>query len=396
MSFLLNYLIWSADPTAFTIPLGFLGLPDRPIVWYGILFAGGFIISQQIMYWIFKKEGKPKKDIDILTTHMVIATILGARLGHCLFYNPSFYLSNPIEILKIWEGGLASHGGAIGILIALWIYVNYEIQVKWVFVIPVSFKSTKKKREGQSFFWVVDRLVIVVALTGAMIRTGNFMNSEMEGTMTDSSTGIVYARHTKELLNYDENEVDEVFFKKGAPIEQEKPGYVPLTAVIRYVRGYDADTPANRQFIENRLKRGLYTYNEVVEHIDFGESNEPLNYKIYQEGSNYYLEIYGTGIVRHAAQLYEASYCILIMLILLWIWYYKRNNVPEGFNFALFNILLWSLRFVDEFFKMNQEPFEENIPLNMGQWLSIPLFIMGIIVMIYVYRRDDKKSLSQT
>ena len=392
MSFLLNYLIWSPDPTAFTIPLEFIGLPDRPIVWYGILFAGGFLISQQIMFWIFKKEGKPRKDVDILTTHMVIATIIGARLGHCLFYNPSFYLSNPIEILKIWEGGLASHGGAIGILIAIWIYVNYDIRVKWAFIIPYSWRSTKKKREGQSYFWILDRLVIVVALTGAMIRTGNFMNSEMEGKPTNSSIGVVYARYTEELLNYDEDEVEEVYFEEGGELEQPKPGYVPVTAVIKYKRGYEADNPTNRSFIENRLKRGLRSYGEVVEHIDFGSADEPLNYRIYQEGSHYYAEIYGIGIVRHTAQLYEATYCILIMLVLLGIWYYKRNDVPEGFNFAIFNILLWSLRFVDEFFKMNQEPFEDNIPLNMGQWLSIPLFLMGIAVLIYVYKRDEKKS----
>lgn len=391
MSFILNFLIWSPDPTAFTIPLGFLGVPDRPIVWYGILFAGGFVISQQIMYWFFKKDGKPRKDVDILTTHMVVATVLGARLGHCLFYNPSFYLSNPIEILKIWEGGLASHGGAIGILIAIWIYVNYEIDSKWLVIIPLKFKVRKKKREGQSYLWVLDRLVIVVALTGALIRTGNFMNSEMEGVETNSSTGVIYARYTKELLNYDEEEVEEVYFEKGAPFEQEKPGHPPVTAVIKYKRGYDADTPQNRMFIENQLKRGLNSYTEIVQHIDFGGINGPLQYKIVSDqGPNDYLEIYGVGTVRHAAQLYEAAYCILIMIILLVIYQKKRNTVPEGFNFALFNILLWSLRFVDEYFKMNQEAFEEDLALNMGQWLSIPLFLAGIAVMIFIYRRDQK------
>ncbi len=118
MQFILNYLLWSPDPDIFTIPLSYVGLDDRPVRWYGLLFAGGFILSQQVLFRIFKTEGRPEKDVEKLTVYMVVATILGARLGHCLFYNPSYYLSNPIEIIKIWEGGLASHGGAIGILIA--------------------------------------------------------------------------------------------------------------------------------------------------------------------------------------------------------------------------------------------------------------------------------------
>ncbi len=385
--FVLNYLIWSAEPTAFTIPLEFIGFPDRPVVWYGILFALGFVISQQIMFWLYEKDGKPKKDVELLTTHMVIATILGARLGHCLFYNPGFYLSNPVEILKIWEGGLASHGGAIGIILAIWIYVNYDIKLKYFVIIPYQFKIKKEKRKGQSFFWVLDRLVIVVALTGALIRTGNFMNSEMEGIATNSSTGIIYAKATRELLEYDKREVEEVYFEDGDKSLQEKEGYPPIVAVIKYRRGYNADTPKNRTFVEGRLKRGLLTYQEVTEHIDFGSLDEPLNYEIVSEGPHNYLKIYGVGTVRHAAQLYEAAYCLFIMLVLFLVWYYKRDEVPEGFNFALFNILLWSLRFVDEYFKMNQEAFEENIALNMGQILSIPMFLMGCAAMFYIYNR---------
>jgi len=385
--FVLNYLIWSAEPTAFTIPLEFIGFPDRPVVWYGILFALGFVISQQIMLWLYEKDGKPKKDVELLTTHMVIATILGARLGHCLFYNPGFYLTNPVEILKIWEGGLASHGGAIGIILAIWIYVNYDIKVKYFAIIPYHFKIKREKRKGQSFFWVLDRLVIVVALTGALIRTGNFMNSEMEGTATNSSTGIIYAKATRELLEYDEREVDEVYFEDGDKSLQEREGYPPVVAVIKYRRGYHADTPQNRAFVEGRLKRGLLTYQEVTEHIDFGTLNEPLKYEIVSEGPHNFLKIYGVGTVRHAAQLYEAAYCIFIMFVLFLVWYYKREEVPEGFNFALFNIMLWSLRFVDEYFKMNQEAFEENIALNMGQILSIPMFLMGCAVMFYIYNR---------
>jgi phosphatidylglycerol:prolipoprotein diacylglycerol transferase len=388
---LYDIIIWSPDPAIFTIPLSSIGLNDRPIVWYGLLFALGFIISQQVMYYIYKRDGKPAADVDRLTTHMVLATIIGARLGHVLFYNPVYYLSNPIEIIKIWEGGLASHGGAIGILISIWLYVSYDIRVKWLLVLPVKFSVKKIKREGQSFLWVLDRLVIVVALTGALIRTGNFMNSEMEGTATGSSLGVIYARGTEEVLQYDEERVESVTFSLREDIPVETPGYFPMKATMVYARGIEVDQ-REEQFISSRIGRTLKTYREVVEHVDFGDLNEPLEYEVSQKGGRYYVDIYGVGTARHTAQLYEAIYCLLIMIALFYIWKNYDGKVPVGFNFALFNILLWSLRFVDEFFKMNQEDFEADIPLNMGQWLSIPLVLMGVAVMIAAYNKQNKNT----
>ena len=137
---ILGYIIWTFDPAIFTIP----GTDYAPR-WYGVLFALGFILSQQVFLYIFKKDGRPEKDVERITTYMVVATIVGARLGHCLFYNPSYYLSNPIEILKVWEGGLASHGGAIGIIIAIYLFC---------------------KKYKYRFLWLIDRMVIVAALTG--------------------------------------------------------------------------------------------------------------------------------------------------------------------------------------------------------------------------------------
>src|SRR5690606_12203219 len=99
----LIYIPWDFDPELFSIgPLS--------LRWYGILFALGFLISQQVLYAIFKKEGKPVQDVDTLTLYMVIATIVGARLGHVFFYEPQRYLEDPMKIFRIWEGGLASHG----------------------------------------------------------------------------------------------------------------------------------------------------------------------------------------------------------------------------------------------------------------------------------------------
>ncbi len=151
-------ITWDVSPSA--IKLG-----SFEIRWYGLLFASAFLVGQNIMLRIFRAEGKPEKDLESMTLYMVLGTVLGARLGHCLFYDPDYYLSNPIKILMIWEGGLASHGGAIGILLALWLYA--------------------RNRADQPYLWVLDRIAIVAALGGCFIRLGNLMNSEIVGAPTD-------------------------------------------------------------------------------------------------------------------------------------------------------------------------------------------------------------------
>lgn len=355
---LFNYIIWTLDPDIFTLPI-----INNPVRWYGLLFASGFIIGQQIFFWFFKEENRPKKDIDTLTGYMVLATIIGARLGHCLFYNPKYYLGNPIEILKVWEGGLASHGGAIGIIIAIYFFC---------------------KKHKYHMFWVLDRMVIVVALTAALIRLGNLCNSEMEGTLTGSKMGIIYARHTKDVLNYDKEKIDKVWFEKGGKMTSDNPSIVPITAHIKYKKGVN---PQNeRIFIERQVATGVNSYTEVVEHVDFGGNR--LDYEI----DNQTIKIQALGMVRHAAQVYEATYCLILMALLFWFWWKKRDVLPRGFNFAFFMIMLWSLRFVDEFFKMSQESFEDDMVLNMGQILSIPLTLVGIVTMVLIYRKDKKMS----
>lgn len=160
---------WDVSPEIFSF--GFIS-----IRWYSLLFALGFIVGYQIMSKIFLIENKTQKDLDSLTIVMIISTVIGARLGHCLFYDPEFYLSNPIEILKIWRGGLASHGAVIGILLGLWIFV--------------------RKRKGRfTFLWVLDRIAVVTALAGCFIRLGNFFNSEMIGLPTDLPWAIVFEKY---------------------------------------------------------------------------------------------------------------------------------------------------------------------------------------------------------
>ncbi len=105
---------------------------------------------------------------------MALGTIIGARLGHCLFYEPAYYLSNPVEILMVWHGGLASHGAGIGIFIALYLFA---------------------KKSKKSYLWILDRVAVVVALSGFFIRTGNLMNSEIYGVETNLPWGFVFLRN---------------------------------------------------------------------------------------------------------------------------------------------------------------------------------------------------------
>ncbi len=264
---LTNFITWNVNPEIFRIG-------NFAIRWYGLLFALSFYFGYVIISRFFKKEKIPAELLDKLTIYMVIGTIVGARLGHCLFYEPHYYLSNPVEILKIWHGGLASHGAAIGILLALYIF------------------SRKTKKH---YFWVLDRIVIVVALSGFLIRTGNLMNSEIIGNPTNMPWAFVFTR------------------------------------------------------IDN--------------------------------------------IPRHPAQIYE-SLSYLLIFIFLYQYYYKKNAFPApGFLFAMFLILVFGARFFIEFFKDVQVNFERSMSLDMGQLLSIPLIITGIIILFWSIKNNKSKNI---
>ena len=268
---LLNYIRWNPSPEIFTIP----GI-DWPVRWYGLTWALAFIASHFFMNRIYKAEGRSEKELDTLTLYIILGTIIGARLGHCLFYGPWFdevnaegivinegYISHPLNMLKVYEGGLASHGGAIGIITAMILYC----------------RKTK-----ESWLWLFDRLVVVVPLASMSIRLGNLINSEIIGRVTDVPWAFIFVR----------------------------------------------------------------------------EDNLP----------------------RHPAQLYEAIFCFFLFVFMYWLWKNKRNSVGPGFMFGLLCILLFIERFVDEFFKENQAAFEGSLPINMGQILSIPFVIIGIVMVL--------------
>ncbi|WPP50129.1 prolipoprotein diacylglyceryl transferase [Catalinimonas niigatensis] len=374
---LINYMVWAADPDL----AEFWGLTIR---WYGLLFASGFLISQQILFRVFRAEGHQESDVETLTVYMVIATILGARLGHVFFYEPARYLSNPIDILKIWEGGLASHGAAFGILFALFLYSNYNIRL---------FKGTFQKhlRPGQSFLWVVDRIVIVVALTGALIRFGNFMNSEIEGLPTESDYGVIFAWNAKDAILSSSPSIEEVEVSSDtdrASVESISDEYRPVTFTITFK---NANYPEEeiRYLLEDRVKSLFTNYQSIRKHI-YEPAGTPLDYTLTQDRGAYIAEVNTYGIPRHPAQLYESATTFLTFLFLLFLWYRMREKTPEGLLLGLFLIINFGLRFVHEYFKENQVEFEDDLLLNMGQWLSIPLILAGIYLLIQVGRRSKK------
>ena len=158
---------WNVNPEIFRIG-------SFAVRWYGVLFASSFLIGYVIMNRIFKNENLGEAVLDRLTIYMAIGVIVGARLGHCLFYEPAYYFRHPLEILMIWHGGLASHGAAIGILTAIWLFT---------------------RKEKKDYLWALDRIAIVVALSGFLIRMGNLMNSEIYGIETTVPWGFVFLRN---------------------------------------------------------------------------------------------------------------------------------------------------------------------------------------------------------
>jgi len=158
-------ITWTVDPVLFK-------LGPLTIRWYGLFFALGFLIGYYIVQSMFRDEKVDIRYLDTLLIYLMVATIVGARLGHVLFYDFSYYADNPEEIIMVWHGGLASHGGAIGIIIAMILFAKLVVKK------PV--------------LWILDRVVVPIALTGCFIRLGNLMNHEILGQPTDLPWGFYF------------------------------------------------------------------------------------------------------------------------------------------------------------------------------------------------------------
>ncbi len=250
---------WNVDPEIFSIgPVS--------VRYYGLLFMSGFILGYWMFLKFFKREGLPLPLLDTLLYLLLGCTIVGARLGHVLFYQPEYYLANPIEIFKVWEGGLASHGGTIAIMIGMWWFVR---------------KYGRKHNFG--YIWILDRLAIAVCFAAAFIRLGNLMNSEIYGNPTDLPWGFIF-------------------------------------------------------------------------------------------------ELRGETLPKHPTQLYEALCYLGTGIVLSCLYWFRLDKIKQGLLLGIFFIGIFASRFLIEYVKEPQVAFEEGMTLNMGQLLSIPFIIMGIVL----------------
>ncbi len=290
---------WTVDPTIFEVgPL--------TVRWYGVLFAGAFLAGYYVLQGMLKRENQPKEWMDSVLIYVMVGTVLGARLGHVFFYQWDYYQNHLLEILQVWKGGLASHGAAVGIIVALMIW---------------SRKISKK-----SVLYILDRVVITVALGGVFIRTGNLMNHEIVGAVSES--GFKFLRNTDDL--------DYLQLEKYTGIE-----------------------------VYDRASGGHLMPAELEKAYDAIASNPDM------------AQVWEIIPTRYPSQIFEAGSYFLIFLLLLAAYRFAGAGERQGLIFGLFLILLFSARFFIEFYKDVQVAFEQTMALNMGQWLSIPLILAG-------------------
>ncbi|MBD0255475.1 MAG: prolipoprotein diacylglyceryl transferase [Cytophagales bacterium] len=272
---MLSAITWDVSPDLFTIRA--FGA-EIPIAWYGLMFAMSFFLGQLLGAYLFRKDGKPSGDVELLTIYVVLGTVIGARLGHYLFYEWELLFRDPLDWLTSLVTppfrGLASHGATLAIPAALYLYA--------------------RRKPDQPLLWVTDRVVTVVALAGILIRLGNLFNSEIYGTPTSLPWGFRFVRETD-------------------------PSLLPV-------------------------------------------------------------------VPRHPTQLYEALFCLFLLVLTLGLWRYKRQSLPIGILTGLFITLLFSFRFLVEFLKNDQSAFEQGMALNMGQILSIPAVLAGLVILWYARR----------
>ncbi len=360
---MLDYIVWDVDPTLFKIG----GLDVR---WYGLFFASALLLSHYIMSKIYKIEERTSKELDWLAFYLIVGTIVGARLGHVLFYGPYHtpendgYFDNPISILNIREGGLASHGAAIGILLAAYLFT--------------------RKYKLPSYLWLMDRLVILVAISGCFIRTGNLMNSEIIGLPTESSMGMVFVEDARYYFGAFK-QIESMAITKDENAVSPRSDRQALIVNITFQKDSIMD--------ETEAKRLLYDdMTPYFNHIDIKNRHLEIDAQfatpiVRSRKGVWEMEFKALGIPRHASQLYEAISSFLIFAGLLLLYLKFRKDTPEGLLFGLFCSVLFTLRFIYEIYKENQVAMEDGMTLNMGQKLSIPLVIIGLYVLFRSYKK---------
>lgn len=316
--------IWNPDDTLFKI--GFI-----QIKYYNLLWIAAFVLGFYIMKRIFKNDNKPLEKLDSLFVYAVVSIMLGARLGHVFFYDWDYYQDHLLEILLpiresangslfgIINGyeftgftGLASHGAAIAGVIGLWLF--------------------SRKYKDMSVLWLLDRVTITCAIGGALVRLGNFFNSEINGKV-----------------------VDKTYF-----------------LATKFVRDSD-DMPAYKAMGITKEKTAEAAYKALETNPEYASYLEAIPY-------------------RHPVQLYEAiGYAIVFILMYFWLYWRTDVKKKEGFLFGFWLATMWGpIRFILEFYKKSQGGFEDTWgTFTTGQWLSIPFVLVGLYLM---FRPQNKLS----
>lgn len=370
---MLNYIIWNVKPQI-------IDLGSFELRYYSLMFALAFVLGYIIIQKFLKKENLNVELLDKLTVFVVLSTIIGARLGHCLFYEFDYYSKHPLEIILPWRGtlgedfrftgyqGLASHGGALGILIGIYLF---------------------KRKTKTSYFWTLDRLAIVVALAAFLIRTGNLMNSEIYGNPTKTENGFVFAHDFSRLITArtDNQMIEDIVYKKSSEDSIKVENAVPINLSIIFSDKIK-DENVIKMFAERYLKSALTDtsyQNNIVHPQPF-----KAGYSINKQNRNFVLSMTVFGVPRYPTQIYEALSYLLIFFLLIGIYYRKGDKVKNGFYLGLLLILVFTARFFIEFVKENQEQFENTMALNMGQILSIPFVFAGFVLIWLSFKKELK------
>lgn len=347
------------------------GLPlfgELELRWYSLLFALGFILGFRIMLRYFKQEGIPDKVLDQMLVFSVAGTIIGARLGHVFFYDWDYYSQHLGEILKVWKGGLASHGAAVALIIAMYFFGKK---------LTPYFDGVSDYRRS---LWALDRLVITVALAGCFIRLGNWTNSEIYGEIANSPVETVFVENIDEhIYRYYGNDISHVELKPtGEKVDTDSLTYPVYTLQLTFSDALDAPAKQARavRIAESNISGSLNSQRRDKRNaVVLSDARASINPATGQ------VEMPILGIPRWPTQIFEALGYLLIWIILRTLFLNENLRYRNGFIFGAFLVLIFAFRFFIEYLKANQSAFEVDMALNRGQQLSIPLVIIGLYYM---------------
>lgn len=261
----LLYIVWDFNPTL-------LNIGGFEIRWYGLMWALAIMVGTWLFGFFARRENLPQTLVDSAFVYIVLGTIIGARVGHCLFYEPEYYLPAPWKIItEFRDGGLASHGATMAMMVAIFLCARKN-RVHWL--------------------WIMDRIGVIACIGGALIRLGNLFNSEIVGSVTTCPWAFQFVRLYRNL-----------------PLEQ---------------------IPA-----------------------------------------------------QHPAQLYEALCYLVLFGILMSLYMFTRAGNFRGFLSGATLLGIFLFRFCVEFIKVVQVDFEQEMTLDMGQWLSVPFIFIGALLIKY-------------